>query len=204
MEKQSQIDLINRVLLGIGEAPLEDDTVIDLIPIGTDVDIAKRTVNKTTREVLSQGWFFNMDYDYKLVPDSSGFITVPPNVLRVDFGATEFKYQYSLRNGKIYDNINHTFVIDKDLIADLIYLVPPEELPVEAYEYIADRASRKFQEVVIGAIDLNSILYRSEQESLVNLQRVQLQSQDYGLIRGSRVHNGYLKKYLYKNKGRRS
>jgi len=204
MEKQTLIDLINRVLLGIGEAPLEDDTVIDTLPLGTDAETAKRKVRESIRAVLTQGWFFNMDYDIDLVPDIDGFITLPPNVLRVDFGNTEFKYQYVMKNHKIYDVRNHTYVIDKTLTADLIYLVPIEDLPIEAYEYIAERATRVFQEQVIGSVEATQITRLNEASSLVDLQRLQLQSQDYGLIRGSRIHNGYLKKYLYKNKGRRS
>jgi len=201
--EQSKVDLVNRCLLSIGEAPIEDTTVLDTIPLGTDVDIAKRMVEDTIRDVLVIGWYFNMDYDYELVPDTNGFITVPPNVIRIDFGETEFRRQLVLRNGKIYNVIDNTYVIGQPVVADLFYLVAVEELPIPAYEYIANRAARKFQERVIGSSDLSRITKSDELDALVSLQRIQMQTQDYSLIRGSRIHNGYLIAGLYKSRGRR-
>jgi hypothetical protein len=203
MIEKNKVDLINRCLLAIGEAPVENDIVLDTIPLGTDVYVASRMVDKTITEVLNRGWYFNTDYDFSLVPDDEGFITLPPNVLRVDFGATEFKHQYVMRNGRIYDMVKHTFVIDKKLTADVIYEVEIEELPVSAYEYIGARAARKFQEKVIGDLNMTQITLAEETEALASLQREQLQYQDYGLIRGSRITNAGLKYGLYLARGRR-
>ena len=204
---KSELSMINDSLLAIGEAPFMEGTVVDTIPIGTDGETAKRLIRSTMIEVQSRGWYFNTDYDYVLTPDINGFITLPPNVLRTDFGNTSNANRFLTKNNGIYDVANQTFIIEGDIMCDIVWLVDYTNLPPEAYEYISLRAARKFQQKVIGALETDQFTMRDEQDALVNLQRRQLQTQDYN-IQNSRVstrtHNGYLVAGLYGNKGRRS
>ena len=201
MITQSKVDMVNRCLMAIGEVPIDDYTVLDTVQPGTDIDVARRMVESTLREVLTRGWYFNMDYDFKLIPDpNDGFITLPPNVLRMD---TQDSNQYILRNGKVYDVYNHTYVIKETFEADLIYDVAIEELPVPAYEYIANRSARKFQERVIGDPNMTAITMQDELDSYNDLMRIQLQTQGYTMSKGSRISNWHLKQGLYFNRGRR-
>ena len=204
---KSKLDMINDALLAIGESPFIDGTVVDTIPVGTDGETAKRLVEKTMVEVQSRGWYFNTDYDFVLTPDINGFITMPPNTLRVDFGNAGNKHRYTIKNGSIYDYLNKSFIIESDLVCDITWLVDYSELPPEAYEYISLRAARKTQQKLIGSVETDSFTIRDETDSYVNLQRRQAQSQDYN-IQNSRVstrtHNGYLVAGLYGSKGRRN
>ena len=204
---KSELSMINDSLLAIGEAPFMEGTVVDTIPIGTDGETAKRIIRSTMIEVQSRGWYFNTDYDYVLTPDINGFITLPPNVLRTDFGNTSNANRFLIKNNGIYDVANQTFIIEGEIMCDIVWLVDYTNLPPEAYEYISLRSARKFQQKVIGALETDQFTMRDEQDALVNLQRRQLQTQDYN-IQNSRVstrtHNGYLVAGLYGNKGRRS
>lgn len=204
---KSELSMINDSLLAIGEAPFMEGTVVDTIPIGTDGETAKRLIRSTMIEVQSRGWYFNTDYDYVLTPDINGFITLPPNVLRTDFGNTSNANRFLIKNNGIYDVANQTFIIEGEIMCDIVWLVDYTNLPPEAYEYISLRSARKFQQKVIGALETDQFTMRDEQDALVNLQRRQLQTQDYN-IQNSRVstrtHNGYLVAGLYGNKGRRS
>jgi len=204
---KSELNMINDSLLSIGETPFIEGTLVETLPVGTDGETAKRLIRTTMVEVQARGWYFNLDYAFPLVPDSNKFITMPPNTLRVDFGNTEFRHQYTLKNGKIYDYLNHTYIIENKLIADVVWLVDYAELPPEAYEYISLRAARKFQQKVIGAQEIDQFTVRDETDSLINLQRRQLQSQDFKLANykvNTRIHNGYLVQGLYGNASRRS
>ncbi len=203
---KSKLDMINTCLLAIGEVPYVDGTLVNTLPLGTDGETAKRIVETTMVEVQARGWYFNMDYDFKLLPDSGHFITMPPNTLRVDFGNAGDKHQYTLKTGSIYDYLNQTYIINKTLEADVIWLVDYAVLPPEAYEYISLRAARKFQQKVIGASEIDTFTVRDESDALINMQRRQLQSQDFNIQNSrvsTRVHNGYLYRGLYGNKGRR-
>jgi len=202
----SKLDMVNTCLLAIGEVPYLEGTVVNDLPPGTDGDTARRLIETTMVEIQSRGWYFNTDYNFILRPDIYGFITMPPNTLRVDFGNGPDRHRYTIKNGKIYDYYNHTYIIDKELTADVVWLVDYAELPPEAYEYISLRAARKFQQKVIGSTETDSFTSRDEQDALMHLQRRQLQSQDYDIRNkrvSTRVHNGYLVAGLYGNKGRR-
>ncbi len=203
---KSELNMINDSLLSIGETPFLEGTVVDTLPVGTDGDTAKRLVRTTMIEVQSRSWYFNLDYNFPLIPDSNKFITMPPNTLRMDFGNTEFRHQYTIKNGKVYDYINRTFVIEQKLYADVTWLVDYTNLPPEAYEYISLRAARKFQQKVIGAQETDTFTVRDESDAYTNLQRLQLQSQDFVLANNrvnTRIHNGYLIRGLYGNTARR-
>ena len=203
---RSELDMVNASLLVIGETPLLPGTVASLLPLGTDGEVAFRMVKETMVEVQSRGWYYNTDYDFNLVPDSSGFITMPPNTLRVDFGIGE-KNRYAIKNGKIYDYQEQTFKIEGIITCDVVWLVDYTELPPEAYEYISLRAGRKFQQRVIGAQELDALAVRDEADALTNMMRRQLQSQDYNLQNSrvsTRTTNGFLVSGLYGTKGRKN
>ena len=202
---KSKLDMINTCLLAIGETPFIEGTLVDTLPLGTDGETAKRIVETTMIEVQSRGWFFNTDYDFVLTPDVNDFITLPPSTLRVDFGILE-RNRYVVKGGKVYDYLDQTYKIYEPLTADIVWLIDYQELPPEAYEYISLRSARKFQQKVIGSVETDTFTVRDEADSLVNLQRIQLQSQDYNIQNSrvsTRVHNGYLIKGLYNSKGRR-
>ena len=204
---KSELNMINDSLLSIGETPFLEGTIVDTLPVGTDGETAKRIIRTTMIEVQARGWYFCTDYDFVLIPDINKFISMPPNTLRVDFGNTGYKHRYIIKNGSIYDYLNQTYIIKEVLQADVIWLVDYADLPPEAYEYISLRAARKFQQKVIGAQELDSFTVRDETDALVNLQRRQLQSQDFNIgnsMVSTRIHNGYLIAGLYGNKGRRS
>jgi hypothetical protein len=204
---KSELNMINDSLLSIGETPYLEGTIVDTIPIGTDGETAKRLIRTTMIEVQSRGWYFNTDYNFRLSPDIDGFISMPPNTLRADFGNTEFRHRYTIKNGRIYDYLNQTFFIDATLIADVVWLVDYSDLPPEAYEYISLRAARKFQQKVIGSTEVAQFTERDEMDAYVNIQRRQLQSQDFRLRNNrvsTRIHSGYLTEALYGSTNRRN
>jgi len=203
---KSKLDMINVCLLGIGEVPLIEGTIVQTLQIGTDADTAGRLVERTMVDVQTTGWYFNTDYNFRLVPDVLNFITMPPNTLRVDFGNAEDRHQYTIKNGKIYDYLNQTFIITKPLIADVVWLYDYNDLPPEAYSYIALRAARRLQATVVGSTETDGFTKAEELQALISLQRRQLQSQDYQILNSrvsTRTHSGYLIKGLYRTANRR-
>jgi len=213
---KSEMGMINACLMAIGEVPYPDGSLPDLIQIGTDGDVARRMIVDTMLEVQKRGWYFNTDYNMVLSPDSGiglgqevegGFIVLPPNVLKIDTGnQAGMRNRYVVRNNKVYDLFEQDFVQNRSIVADVIWLVDYEELPIEAYLYITARASRKFQQRVIGSIDLNALTLAEEQDTYMELMRIQLQVNDYNFnnpVVSNRLHNGNIKMGLYFNKGRR-
>lgn len=201
---KTKLNMINKCLLAIGEVPFPEGVLVDTLALGTDGETAKRIVEETMVEVQAIGWYFNLDYQFKMYKDVNNIVAIPPNVLRID---TQDSNRYIDKSSKLYDLQEQTYIIVPTYIeTDVVWLVDYPTLPPEAYEYIAARSARKFQQYVVGAPDLTQTTTMAEQETFVRLQRRQLQTQAYN-IQNSRVstrtHNGYLQAGLYGNKNRR-
>lgn len=174
----TELEAINTMLSTIGEAPVntvEDNGIVDAV-------IARQILRSTSREVQSRGWHFNTEKGFLLTPDSEGFITLPPTTLRVDT-VDEFQdIDVVLRGNRLYDRRNHTFKFDKPIRVDAVILLPFEELPEVAREYITIRASRIFQERVVGSDILSSFSKSDELRALVALQEMEADTADYNIL----------------------
>lgn len=174
----TELEAINTMLSTIGEAPVntvEDNGIVDAV-------IARQILRSTSREVQSRGWHFNTEKGFLLTPDSGGFITVPTTFLRVDT-VDEFQdIDVVLRGNRLYDRRNHTFKFDKPIRVDAVLLLPFDELPEVAREYITIRAARIFQERVVGSDLLSSFSRNDEMRALVALQEMEADTADYNIL----------------------
>jgi hypothetical protein len=68
--RTTQLEAINTMLSAIGETP----TTTDIITANSSADVvmAVQILDEVTKEVESQGWNFNTEYDVELVPDAVG------------------------------------------------------------------------------------------------------------------------------------
>ena len=74
----SELDAVNFMLESIGSMPVAslDDSGV------ADVAIANFILKQTSREVQSEGWYFNSDTDIEYTPDIDGYITFGANIVR--------------------------------------------------------------------------------------------------------------------------
>lgn len=179
---QTKIQMINQCLLAIGEVVLPEGTLIEDLPIGTDARTAEFYVVKVMKQIQNIGWFFNMDYSFKFVPDEDEFITAPANLLRIDPGLTVNRSRIIKKGARFYDLYNQSYKFEADVYADAIWLVDYSELPVSAFDYIAMRAARQFQQSVIGSTELANFTTNDELDLLVSLQREHLQYRDFNML----------------------
>ena len=174
----TELEAINTMLSTIGEAPVntvEDNGIVDAV-------IARQILRSTSREVQARGWHFNTEKGFLLTPDSEGFITLPPTVLRVDTVEESQDIDVVLRGNRLYDRRNHTFKFDKPIRVDAVILLPFDELPEVAREYITIRAARIFQERVVGSDLLSSFSKSDELRALAALQEMEADTADYNIL----------------------
>ena len=62
----SELDAVNSILMSVGESPV--NTLDTQSP---EVAIAQKTLRQVCREILSEGWVFNTEYQYPIALDSS-------------------------------------------------------------------------------------------------------------------------------------
>lgn len=101
----AKLNAINTCLSGVGLAPVSDEDSLDI-----DSANASSTIDRVSKEIQQRGWFFNKEYNWNLIPNSStGQISAPANALSIVTDAYSRNLQVVLREGKLYDMLNHTF-----------------------------------------------------------------------------------------------
>ena len=135
---------------------------IDEADIVTDPDWvrAQGILESTTREALHKGMEFNQDYDYTFAQEVDGTVLVPAGTLRWT-AVDDYYERYTERDGKVYDAINQTDVLNADLVVDVIWNLTYESLPEIIKSYLAVKSSYKFVSRLKGS---DSVLQTIQQD----------------------------------------
>ena len=196
--QQTELEAINEMLAAVGQAPV---TSIDLdqddIPTNPDVAMARETLQQVSREVQAEGWTFNREYNYPLLPDADNHIKIPSNVLQIDLNRGYYKHRGSdpiRREGKLYDRTNHTYEWEGTQHCDILWLFPWEDLPRPIQDYITNRASAVFAQRIVGDMNLYQTLLAKSQECRAYALEYETQQGDYtffGHPQGGDYYNSY-------------
>jgi Autographiviridae tail tubular protein Gp11 len=180
----TELEAVNMILSAIGEAPV--NSLGSGLP---DAEVAENVLSEINRTIQSQGWNFNTELKWSLVPDVNGELHLPANCLRVDdtFLVQQTDKDYVLRGSRLYDRVNHTYAIDETIEVDMVVLLNFSELPETARSYIAIRSARVFQDRVLGSDQIHSYTLRDEEEARVRLHAHKLKTGDYNFRRNASV-----------------
>lgn len=169
----TELKAVNTMLRSIGQVPVQD---ISDSPI-SDSRIALEILREYTDELQSEGYDFNTTEALKLSPNSDGEIFVPINTHRVR--PTESHPRVTIRQSKLYDLDNQTFIFTGPIKVDTQFCVPYPELPPTLQRYVVIRASRVFGNRVVGAGELNA--YGQEDEARARIMWLNAVSEDMAL-----------------------
>tara|TARA_R110001606_G_scaffold383077_2_gene545204 strand:+ start:195 stop:779 length:585 start_codon:yes stop_codon:yes gene_type:complete len=177
MAGTSKLDAVNTMLSSIGEAP-----VSSLSSGLIEAEIAESILNTIDREVQSMGWHFNTDLNKSFAQDTLGQIILPANILRADATLKANGPNLVQRGLKMYDRVNHTFVISTDAALDVVLQLLFDDLPEVAKRYIILRATRIFQDRVVGSNTLHDFQEKDEQQALVQLKDFDKAADDHNIF----------------------
>jgi len=178
----TKLDAVNVMLASIGQSPL--NTITGTIPKeGTKAVLA---LDNALREVLTQGWSFNSDYEYPLSPDGSNQIDVPTNAAFVDptYGEDYVaRWDTSGTPGmRLYDRDKRTFnEFQSDVKCDIIWYFPFEQCPQHVRAYVTTNGARKFQTGLIASRILYSFTKEMEQETYATFRRLEKRTKDFNI-----------------------
>lgn len=161
----TELEAVNTIISSIGESPINS---LDEQPTH-DVVLAINTLKEVSTEVQSEGWNWNTDDDYPLVPNLDNEIVLPTNVIRVHLRDSFNPLDVVLRGQRLYDRANHTYKFTEPLFATITFLLPFEELPETARRYIVIRTARLFQDRAVGAVSLHEFLLQDEARARATL-----------------------------------
>ncbi|WP_185961564.1 hypothetical protein [Telmatospirillum sp. J64-1] len=175
----TELEAVNSMLSVIGETPvnsLDDNGVVDAV-------IARQILAEVSREVQSRGWHWNTDKGFYLnITFPEGFIYLPANTLMVDSVGRYQNIDVVQRGQRLYDRRNHTYQFSRPIQVDIVRLLPFEELPQAARQYIMVRAGRIFQDRIVGSEALNGFNVADENRAWATLRAAETETADYNIL----------------------
>lgn len=172
----TELEAVNSMLEAIGEMPVSSLTDSG----NTDAAIAYRRLHAVNRKVQTRGLHCNTEEHYPLTRGQDGRITVPANALRVD--CTGNDKDVVVRGGYLYDRYNHTYVFTADIEVDITFFLPFTDLPEAVRSYVFIKASREFQQKVLGSPDLDSFNEQEEVMAWAELFRTEMMNADASVL----------------------
>jgi hypothetical protein len=177
MSGTTKLEAVNTMLSTIGESPVNSLTS-GLV----DAEMAETILNSVSKEVQSQGWNFNREYDYTIAPTAAGEVILPNNVLRADATLKADAKDLVQRGNKMYDKKKHTFNIGESTAVDMIVELDFEDLPEVAKRFIVIRSARIFQDRVVGSDTLHGFTQQDEASALYAMKDFELETEDFSIF----------------------
>jgi hypothetical protein len=177
MAGTSKLDAVNTMLSSIGEAP-----VSSLSSGLIEAEIAESILNTIDREVQSMGWHFNTELNKSFAQTPAGEILLPADILRADATLKANAPNLVQRGLKMYDRVNHTFIVGTNAALDVVVQLVFDDLPEVAKRYIVLRATRIFQDRVVGSNTLHDFQEKDEQQALVQLKDFDKAADDHNIF----------------------
>jgi hypothetical protein len=163
-----ELEAVNLMLANIGASPVDRLTGT----LAADAIVARRVLHGVSRRVQNEGWHFNTEDNYPLSRDVNNEIPLPPNLLRVDAVLTAHPTLDPVARGaRLYDKASHSFLFDTNISANIVLLLPFEDLPEYARLYIVVRAARQFQQDTIGSDTLSNFDQTDEARARADMIR---------------------------------
>lgn len=174
----TELDAVNVCLQSIGELPV--NSLDGELP--ADAALAQTILHEVSRELQSNGWYWNTDYDYTFTRDDDGALEVPENVLHIDFPYSR-TIEPLQRGSRLYDRKNHTYTFAENVKATRVtWFLPFVEMPEAARRYLAIRAARIFQARYLGSTQLNQETQDDEFRAWTLLQQDELRVEQPNML----------------------
>ena len=187
----TELEAINKVLQMTGEAPV--NSTVGQVGIAKQ---AQDALNSASREIQTEGWTFNTDYEKNLVRNTSDEIEVGVTTTRVYINPQTYpEYDIVVRQGKLYDRKTQKSTFTEDIKADVTTILDWLELPEYARRYIMIRAGRQLQEATVGSEDYAKINLTAELEARSHFLEEETVRDEHSKLRGYTNNTGHFSTY---------
>ena len=181
----TELSAVNTMLGVIGESPINSLSNISGV---IDAVTARQVLNEVAVTVLSEGWQFNTENNWTFLPDVTGTITIPSNLLEVS--ATDHTtLDVAIRGTRLYDRKNHTYDFSDyagiGVKLNTVSLMEFDDMPQAAKYYVAIRAARVFQTRVVGSDTLKSFTAQDEMLARVALKKYDADTAGFNMLSGT-------------------
>jgi len=176
----TELEAVNIMLRTIKEAPVNsllNDQIVDAV-------VARDLLRETSREVQTEGWYFNTEINYPIAPNAQGELRLPENGVRFkpDRYKTYDRSSLVIRGRRLYDRTRHSFRFTEPVYGELLILLPFDELPETARRYVLIKAARVFVNNTLGEGDLEGFALRDEYTARSILMDGETEDGDHSII----------------------
>jgi len=199
----TELDAVNQILSAVGQAPV---TTLDLQ--NPEVYTVLQTLRDVSREVQSEGWYFNTEHAVAFTPDSNDEITVADDVLQIDATKDKHRDDFAIivKNGKLYDKYYHRYedrsefkfpsriLVEDKLYCDIIYFYQFNNLPYAFQAHVIAKSARKVATKLVGNTDLVRVLSIDEEQTKAALMEYETRQGDYSMF-GWRDNQNFYSSY---------
>jgi len=174
----TELSAVNSILGSIGQSPITTlgSITTDVTNSGTEivntyanpqVGLIYNILIETNKNVQNEGWHFNKEDHVPIPPDDNGNYVIPSNYLRMDIHNGQYDKTRDVvrRNGKLWDNVHHTYVFTDSLEFDITYLIAFNDVPPAIQRYIISRAAVKAATQLVSNPDLVQLLRVEEAQN---------------------------------------
>lgn len=172
-----ELELVNHILQTLGES-----TTPTLETQHPAVIQARQVLAGYNKEFQNRGWWFNREFNLKLLPDVNGRIAIPQDTLTFKVtGVPACAYgregERFVKRGKfVYDSVEHTNEIGRAVFVNITRLLSIEDLPPAAASYLKHFAAENAFLDDDGDIQVHSRLVRRTQQAWGDLQREEMKA----------------------------
>lgn len=174
-----ELDAVNMLLRLIGSTPVNS-----LQSPHPDVDNALTTLRRVSDQLQQKGWWFNLDYNIVMTPDSDKHIKFASTVVSAKTASTSL----IKRGDKLYDRAKQTFKFDTPVTLErLTRVLTWDELPETMKTYCAYFAAAEFVRDELEDTTKQDDLNKSAQRALIEVNAQELDEGNYNMFDKSRV-----------------
>ena len=180
----TELSAVNSILGSIGQSPVTATTGTALN--NPEISFIVNLLGEVNKDVQNEGWHFNTEYHESsaTLVDSNGHITIGNDILRYDIsdGQSVRSKDVVRRNGKLYDLVNHTYVLGGEVSLDVTRLVQFVDLPPVFQRYVISRAASRAAVQLVSNAELVKLLQTQEAYARASVMEYETQQGDHSYM----------------------
>lgn len=191
----TKLDAVNICLSAMGEPVINS-----LDAAATDAQMAADIVDETSRSVQSNCWHWNNE-QHTLSPTTDGYLMLPATTIRVEAVGSPYGINVIQRGGKLFNKFNNSYVFTAPLAVDLYLVLPFEDTPFSAKQFIAYRSARITQQRLLGSDTLYKMETADELKAWAVLMQEEAATINANMLTGSADTAAILTRWAYARGG---
>ena len=174
-----------------GEVP---NTQMEMRYVNPEIALIHSILMEVNADVQNEGWTFNTEFRFPLIPDAKGIVKIPVNVLRMDVSDGQIWRDTDVvrRGNRLYDRLHHTDIFnpDQSINFDITWKWDYEDLPSAFKRYITLRASGRAATQMVTNPQLVQLLATQEAQARASCMEYECNQGDHTFF-GTPSNTGY-------------